>query len=84
MAGRTTHVLRLGGLLGVLVLVSVLISRAAKPDTPTLATPGMPLTTDWSDRHLIFSQPTSEEQGSYPVWPGIHATGDRCSDTLGC
>ena len=45
------------GLIGILSLAWVLTSQAAKP-----AQLGMPLPTDWSHHHLIFSRPRSPEQ----------------------
>jgi hypothetical protein len=58
MNGTTARFLRLGvALSGLAVLGWVLTGHAAKP-----AKDGMPLPTDWSHRHLIFSSPGSPEQ----------------------
>ncbi len=45
------------GLSGLMILGWVLTGQAAKP-----AKQGIPLPTDWSHRHLIFSRPSSAEQ----------------------
>lgn len=58
MNGTAARFLRLGmGLSGLVVLGWVLTGQAAKP-----ANHGIPLPTDWSHRHLIFSRPGSAEQ----------------------
>ena len=58
MNGTTARFLRLGvALSGLAVLGCVLAGQAAK-----LAKHGIPLPTDWSHRHLIFSSPGSPEQ----------------------
>ena len=58
MNGTTARFLRLGvALSGLAVLGCVLAGQAAK-----LAKHGIPLPTDWSHRHLIFSRPGSPEQ----------------------
>ena len=45
------------GFSGLMILGWVLTGQAAKP-----AKQGIPLPTDWSHRHLIFSRPGSAEQ----------------------
>jgi hypothetical protein len=58
MNGTVARFLRLGGgLSGLLVLGWVLTGQAAQP-----AKHGIPLPTDWSHRHLIFTRPGSAEQ----------------------
>jgi hypothetical protein len=58
MSGNAARFVRLGvGLVGLVVLGCVLTGQAAKP-----ARQGIPLPTDWSHSHLIFSQPNSVEQ----------------------
>src|SRR5271157_1316134 len=55
MEGKVTRVVRLGaGLLGLMTLGWVLIGHAAKP-----VLEGLP--TDWTHRHIIFSQPATAE-----------------------
>jgi hypothetical protein len=57
MNGTASRVLRLsGGLAGLIVLGWVLTGQAAKPERH-----GIPLPTDWSHRHMIFSHPSSRE-----------------------
>jgi len=58
MNGTSARFLRLGvSLSGLVVLGWVLTGQAAKP-----ARRGIPLPTDWSHTHVIFTQPASEEQ----------------------
>ena len=58
MNGTSARFLRLGvSLSGLVVLGWVLTGQAAKP-----ARRGIPLPTDWSHSHVIFTQPASEEQ----------------------
>jgi len=58
MSGNAARFVRLGvGLVGLVILGCVLTGQAAKP-----ARQGIPLPTDWSHSHLIFSQPNSVEQ----------------------
>lgn len=58
MNGTATRFLRLGvSLSGLVVLGWVLTGQAAKP-----ARHGIPLPTDWSHSHVIFSRPASAEQ----------------------
>src|SRR5450631_3964001 len=58
MNGNAARFLRLGvSLSGLVVLGWVLTGQAAKP-----AKHGIPLTTDWSHSHLIFSRPGTAEQ----------------------
>ncbi|MGO9084533.1 MAG: hypothetical protein ACLQBK_04840 [Candidatus Sulfotelmatobacter sp.] len=55
MEGKVSRVVRLGaGLLGLMTLGWVLIGHAAKP-----VLEGLP--TDWTHRHIIFSQPATAE-----------------------
>lgn len=57
MNGTASRFLRLGGSLAGLVLLGwVLTGQAAKP-----ARHGIPLPTDWSHQHMIFSRPGSAE-----------------------
>ena len=58
MNENASRFVRVGvGLAGLVALGCVLTGQAAKP-----ARRGIPLPTDWSHSHLIFSQPTSPEQ----------------------
>ena len=58
MIGPTARFLRLSvGLFGLVALGSVLTGEAAKPAKWETS-----LTTDWSNRHLIFTRPNSAEQ----------------------
>jgi hypothetical protein len=58
MSGNAARFVQLGGgLVGLVVLGCVLTGQAARP-----ARLGIPLPTDWSHSHLIFSQPSSIEQ----------------------
>jgi len=58
MNGTAARFLRLGvGLSGLMVLGWAVAGQDAKP-----AKQGTPLTTDWSNRHLIFSRPNSADQ----------------------
>jgi len=58
MNGNAARFFRLGvGLFGLLALGCVLTVSAAKPSRHGIALP-----TDWSHRHLVFSQPRSVEQ----------------------
>ena len=60
MNGTAARFFRFGaGLLGLVTLAWVLTGQAAKP-----AHHGMPLPTDWSHRHLIFTQPRTAEQAA--------------------
>jgi hypothetical protein len=60
MSGNAARFMRLGvGLVGLVVLGCVLTGQAAKP-----ARHGIPLPTDWSHSHLVFSQPSSVEQAA--------------------
>jgi hypothetical protein len=57
MKGNGARVVRLGvGLAGLVGLAWVLTGLAAPPRH------GIPLPTDWSHRHLIFSRPSTAEQ----------------------
>jgi len=59
MKGKGSRVVRYcAGLLGLMTLGWVLTGQAAKPFLPPLQ--GIP--TDWSHRHLVFSQPATAEQ----------------------
>ena len=58
MNGTSARFLRLGvSLSGLLVLGWVLTGQAAKP-----VKQGIPLPTDWTHRHLIFTRPGTAEQ----------------------
>jgi hypothetical protein len=60
MNGTAARSLRLGvSLAGLVALGWVLTGQAAKP-----AQHGMPLATDWSHRHLLFSRPRTAEQAA--------------------
>lgn len=63
MKGNTTRALQVGlGLVALLSLGWVLTGRAAAPGGSRLAAQGVP--SDWSHRHIIFSQPANEEQAA--------------------
>jgi hypothetical protein len=58
MNGNATRFIRFGaGLVGLMILAWALTGQAAKP-----AQHGIPLPTDWSHRHLIFSRPATAQQ----------------------
>lgn len=58
MNGNATRFLRFNACaVGVVTLAWALVGQAAKP-----AQHGIPLPTDWSHRHLIFSQPGTRQQ----------------------
>src|SRR5579863_5171356 len=60
MNGNSPRLVRLsGGFIGLLALGYVLTGQAAKPTAPRI-----PLPTDWSHSHLVFSQPRSVEQAA--------------------
>jgi hypothetical protein len=60
MNGNASRFVRVAvGLLGLVTLGSVLTSQAAKPTRH-----GIHLATDWSHRHLIFSQPRTADEAT--------------------
>jgi hypothetical protein len=65
------------GLVGVIILAYALVGHTAKP-----VRRGIPLPTDWSHRHLIFSQPATPEERAQVesdprYWQQVHRRDQR-------
>ena len=78
MSGNIPRFVRFSaGLVGLATLVWALASQAAKPPLQ-----GIPLPTDWSHRHVIFSQPATvgqraEAESDPRYWQQLHRGGLR-------
>ncbi len=78
MNGNATRLVRFGaGLAGLIILAWTLAGQAAKP-----AQHGIPLPTDWSHRHLIFSRPATAQQlarleNDPRFWQQLHRRSQR-------